>query len=40
MSEMQEWVGLVDLIAGVLWLHMRLDDVPKYYGHAPYARET
>jgi hypothetical protein len=25
--------------AGVSWLHVRLDDRPKYYGHAPY-RET
>ena len=24
--------------AGVSWLHMRLDDWPKYYGHAPYRR--
>ncbi len=22
--------------AGVSWLHVRLDDKPKYYGHAPY----
>lgn len=22
--------------AGVSWLHVRLDDSPKYYGHAPY----
>lgn len=22
--------------AGVPWLHVRLDDRPKYYGHAPY----
>ncbi|WP_439621866.1 DUF6940 family protein [Gemmata sp.] len=22
--------------AGVSWLHVRLDDTPKYYGHAPY----
>jgi len=22
--------------AGVPWLHVRLDDCPKYYGHAPY----
>jgi hypothetical protein len=22
--------------AGVAWLHLRLDDRPKYYGHAPY----
>ncbi|MCP4092056.1 MAG: hypothetical protein GY747_01305 [Planctomycetes bacterium] len=21
---------------GVAWLHVRLDDAPKYYGHAPY----
>lgn len=24
--------------AGVPWLHVRLDDRPKYYGHAPYRR--
>lgn len=24
--------------AGVPWLHVRLDDRPKYYHHAPYAR--
>lgn len=23
--------------AGVSWLHVRLDDRPKYYNHAPYA---
>jgi hypothetical protein len=23
--------------AGVSWLHIRLDDRPKYYGYAPYA---
>jgi hypothetical protein len=23
---------------GVAWLHVRLDDRPKYYGHAPYRR--
>jgi hypothetical protein len=22
--------------AGVSWLHVRLDDRPKYYGHAPF----
>ncbi len=22
--------------AGVSWLHVRLDDRPKYYGHGPY----
>jgi hypothetical protein len=24
---------------GVAWLHVRLDDRPKYYRHGPYARE-
>jgi hypothetical protein len=24
--------------AGVTWLHVRLDDQPKYYGYAPYRR--
>jgi hypothetical protein len=24
--------------AGVAWLHLRLDDRPKYYGHEPYRR--
>lgn len=24
--------------AGVPWLHVRLDDRPKYYGHAPFRR--
>jgi Family of unknown function (DUF6940) len=24
--------------AGVSWLHVRLDDRPKYYGYAPYRR--
>jgi hypothetical protein len=24
--------------AGVSWLHVRLDDRPKYYGHAPYRK--
>ena len=23
---------------GVAWLHVRLDDHPKYYAHAPYRR--
>jgi hypothetical protein len=26
--------------AGVAWLHVRLDDRPKYYGYQPYARQT
>lgn len=25
--------------AGVPWLHVRLDDRPKYYGHEPYRRK-
>lgn len=25
--------------AGVSWLHVRLDDRPKYYGHAPYRTQ-
>jgi hypothetical protein len=28
------WLGTAG--AGVSWLHVRLDDRPKYYGHAPY----
>ena len=24
--------------AGVSWLHVRLGDRPKYYGHAPYRQ--
>lgn len=26
--------------AGVPWLHVRLDDRPKYYGHAPYRESA
>lgn len=26
--------------AGVSWLHVRLDDRPKYYGYAPYRQDT
>jgi len=26
--------------AGVSWLHVRLDDRPKYYGYSPYARQA
>jgi Family of unknown function (DUF6940) len=25
--------------AGVSWLHLRLDDQPKYYGYAPYRQQ-
>jgi hypothetical protein len=31
------WVSTSGL--GVPWLHVRLDSVPKYYHHAPYADE-
>ncbi len=30
------WLSTAGL--GVAWLHIRLDDRPKYYRHAPYAR--
>nr|WP_218152073.1 hypothetical protein [Nitrosomonas communis] len=26
--------------AGVSWLHVRLDDRPKYYGYVPYRSAT
>src|SRR5262245_64944563 len=29
------WLSTAGL--GVAWLHVRLDDRPKYYRHAPYA---
>jgi hypothetical protein len=29
-----EWLSTAG--AGVSWLHVRLDDRPKYYGYAPY----
>ena len=31
------WLGTAG--AGVSWLHVRLDDRPKYYGFAPYRRD-
>ena len=31
------WLSTAGL--GVAWLHVRLDDRPKYYRHLPYARE-
>ena len=30
------WLSTAGL--GIAWLHIRLDDRPKYYRHAPYAR--
>lgn len=40
---MQERVGVNPIWLntagdGVAWLHIRLDDSPKYYGHAPYRK--
>ncbi|MCU0876528.1 MAG: hypothetical protein MUF06_01880 [Pirellulaceae bacterium] len=34
----QQPVWLSTAGAGVAWLHVRLDDRPKYYGHAPYRQ--
>ena len=28
--------GIMTAGAGVAWLHVRLDDQPKYYSHTPY----
>ena len=36
LSSRPVWVSTSGL--GVAWLHARLDDRPKYYTHAPYAR--
>ena len=33
-SETPLWISTSGL--GVIWLHVRLDQVPKYYTHAPY----
>jgi len=35
-SETPVWLSTAG--AGVSWLHVRLDDRPKYYGFAPYRR--
>lgn len=37
-SDQPVWLSTAG--AGVAWLHVRLDDRPKYYGYRPYARET
>jgi hypothetical protein len=34
MGEDRVWLSTAG--AGVPWLHVRLDDAPKYYGHAAY----
>jgi hypothetical protein len=36
----QKPVWLSTAGAGVSWLHVRLDDRPKYYGHAPYRADV
>lgn len=36
LSSRPVWVSTSGL--GVAWLHARIDDRPKYYTHAPYAR--
>ena len=37
MSAKPVWLSTAG--AGVSWLHVRLDDRPKYYGHAPYREK-
>ena len=37
-SERPLWLSTCGL--GVFWLHVRLDDKPKYYSYRPYAREA
>ena len=34
LSERPVWISTSGL--GIYWLHVRLDDRPKYYAHAPY----
>jgi len=34
LSDRPVWLSTAGM--GVSWLHVRLDDRPKYYGHAPY----
>jgi len=37
LGETPTWLSTAGL--GVAWLHVRLDSRPKYYRHAPYARQ-
>ncbi|QDT27501.1 DUF6940 family protein [Gimesia panareensis] len=37
LNEQPVWLSTAG--AGVAWLHVRLDDRPKYYGHQPYRSE-
>jgi hypothetical protein len=37
MGEEPRWLSTSGL--GVFWLHVRLDQRPKYYAHTPYRRE-
>ena len=34
LSDAPMWISTAGM--GVAWLHVRIDDAPKYYGHAPY----
>jgi Family of unknown function (DUF6940) len=36
-SQKPVWLSTAGM--GVSWLHVRLDDRPKYYGHAPYRSD-
>jgi hypothetical protein len=38
LGSMPVWMSTAG--AGVSWLHMRLDDRPKYYGYEPYRQAT
>jgi hypothetical protein len=38
LSDKPVWLSTAG--AGVSWLHVRLDDRPKYYGHAPYRNNV
>ena len=37
-SDRPVWLSTAGM--GVSWLHVRLDDRPKYYGYSPYRRDT
>jgi hypothetical protein len=35
LSPRPQWISTAG--AGIAWLHVRIDDAPKYYAHRPYA---
>jgi len=35
LSARRQWISTAG--AGIPWLHVRIDDTPKYYAHRPYA---